>query len=88
MNEFDKHEKHIKLLAERGESDEARRKATRCSRIRGVDGDYLAAACVYLRAGAMYEEAIADRETLISSGNGILRDYYQLEDNSLSAGPE
>lgn len=87
MNEFDKHEKHIKALAEKGESDEA---LAQCNALltelpESKAGILRLRAYIYARRG-MYEEAIADREMLISGGNGILRDYYQLGDNSLSAG--
>jgi tetratricopeptide (TPR) repeat protein len=42
-------------------------------------------AYTYARKG-MYPQAISEREALIESGDGMLRDYFQLGDNLLSAG--
>jgi|SRR5882672_3506190 len=87
MSDFEKQKKRIKSLAENGEPDEA---LAHCNALLAELPESKAEilrlrAYVYAHRG-MYEEAIVDRETLISSGNGILRDYYQLGDNSVSAG--
>ena len=87
VNEFKQHEKRIKTLIENKAHDEA---LAECNALLAQQPE-LKAEVLRLRAyvhahRGMYDEAIADRETLIDEGLAILRDYYQLGDNSMSAG--
>jgi tetratricopeptide (TPR) repeat protein len=87
VSEFDKHKARIKGLAESGDYDEA---LTQCNDFL-IGGTASRADVLRLRAyvyahQGRYGEAIADRETIVRSGEGVLRDYYQLGDNLLSAG--
>jgi tetratricopeptide (TPR) repeat protein len=87
MNVFETQKKRIKGLLEGGEPDSA---LAECNALLakhpGSRADLLRLRAYVFAHRGMYEEAIADREALIGSGEGILRDYYQLGDNALSAG--
>jgi tetratricopeptide (TPR) repeat protein len=87
MNDFETQKKRIKSLVEGSEPDAA---LAECNALLAKHPEWRAdllrsRAYVFAHRG-MYEAAIADREALIGSGEGILRDYYQLGDNALSAG--
>lgn len=87
MIEFNSHKSHVNALVKEGKYDEA---LARCDSL-FAEMPISRAEILRLRAyvhahRGTYEEAIADRESIISSDEGILRDYYQLADNLLSAG--
>jgi tetratricopeptide (TPR) repeat protein len=87
VSEFKEHERKIKALIESKGHDEA---LSQCSALLAEQPE-LKAEVLRLRAyvhahRGSYDEAIADRKTLVNEGIAMLRDYYQLGDNSLSAG--
>lgn len=87
MGEVKKHENRIKSLIENKAHDEA---LAECNALLEEQPE-LRAEALRLRAyvnshRGLYREAIADRELLVNEGLAILRDYYQLGDNSMSAG--
>ena len=87
MQEFDKHIREIKALADQGEFDDA---LTKCNfllaQMPEMRSDILRIRAYVYSLQGMYEQAIDDRNELIGSGDGMLRDYYLLGDNSLSLG--
>jgi len=87
VSEFERHNKRIKTLVENDSHEEA---LAQCNALLAAQPESQAEilrlrAYVHAHRGT-YDEAIADRESLINSGTACLRDYYQLGDNSLSAG--
>lgn len=87
MSELEVHKERIKKLAEAGKHDDA---ISQCNELLDKAPEWRAdvlrlRAYSYALQG-MYEEAIADRETLINNGEGKLRDYFLIAYNSLSAG--
>lgn len=87
MDDFKQHEKRIKSLVQRKAHDEA---LAECNAFKAQHPELKAEvlrlrAYIHAHRGA-YDDAIADRESLVNEGLAILRDYYQLGDNSLSAG--
>jgi tetratricopeptide (TPR) repeat protein len=87
MTEFEEHRQSIKTLADQGEFDDALAKCNyHLAHFPESRGDILRVRAYVYSLQGMYEQAITDRKELIESGGGILRDYYQLGDNSLSLG--
>lgn len=87
MSEIEKHKKRIKTLVEKDAHDDA---LAQCDALLAEQPEVRAEVLrlrAYVHADrGLYDEAIADRETLVNEGLAILRDYYQLGDNSMSAG--
>ena len=87
MSGFREYKRQVNALAEQGRLDEA---LAQCDFLMTQHPEWKAdisrlRAYTFARQG-MYQEAISEREALISSGGGMLRDYYLLGDNLLSAG--
>ena len=84
---FKQHEKRIKTLIENKAHDEA---LAQCNALLAeqpeLRGEVLRLRAYVHAHRGLYDEAIADRESLVNEGLAILRDYYQLGDNSMSAG--
>ena len=87
LNSFKEEKRKVNALADQGKMEEA---LAQCDALHAQHPEWRVEiirlrAYTYTRQG-MYQEAIAEREALISSTGGTLRDYYQLGDNFLSAG--
>lgn len=87
MSDLKERTKRIKSLADQGRFEDA---LASCDSLLeqspGLKGEILRARAYVYSVQGRYDLAIADRRTLIESGEGLLRDYYQIGDNSMSAG--
>jgi len=87
MLDLSKRRQRVKELARRGGFDEA---ITEChallEQFPEAKADLLRLRAYVYATHGKYHEAIADRKELIASGEGVLRDYYLLGDNSISLG--
>lgn len=85
--DFERYKKRAKALVDEGKAAEA---IDLCSQLLAqlpqATADILRLRAYVYALEGRYTEAIADRNSVIARGEGILRDYYQLGDNSLSAG--
>jgi tetratricopeptide (TPR) repeat protein len=85
--EFGKHRKLVKSLVDQGKAAEALKLCGQLlTQLPQATADVLRLRAYVYALGGRYTEAIADRNAVIASGEGMLRDYYQLGDNALSAG--
>lgn len=87
FRESEGRQKSVKELVKSGEHDVA---LAQCNALLAEQPESNAdilrlRAYVYAHRG-MFDEAIADRKTILCSGAAMLRDLYQLADNLLSAG--
>lgn len=89
MGEIDlgRHKKRVKTLVDQGKAAEA---LDLCGQLLAqlpqATADILRLRAYVYALEGRYAEAIADRNSVIESGEGKLRDYYQLGDNAVSAG--
>lgn len=85
--DFESYKRRAKTLVDQGKAAEA---LDLCSQLLAqlpqATADILRLRAYVYALEGRYTEAIADRSSVIARGEGILRDYYQLGDNSLSAG--